>query len=102
MLIMVVFEGFLLVNCGLLFSPEDGASMFLQNAGELLPDCTLSHPMQYSSNKEYIGYMISILQGHTNLLSLDLVENLKTESSRCSGKLTVVPNRYAQNSEFCT
>jgi hypothetical protein len=34
----------------LLFDPEVGGSMFLQNIGELLPDYTVSHPRrQYAS-----------------------------------------------------
>jgi hypothetical protein len=29
---------------GLLFDPEDGGSMFLQNTGELLPNYMVEHP----------------------------------------------------------
>jgi hypothetical protein len=35
---------------GLLFDPEDGGSVFLQNVSELIPDYTVSHPRtQYSA-----------------------------------------------------
>jgi hypothetical protein len=39
---------------GILFEPEDGGSMFLQNVGELRPGYTASHPgRQYSSRFIY-------------------------------------------------
>jgi hypothetical protein len=34
---------------GLLFNPEDGGCMFLQNIGELLPDYMALHPRQQYS-----------------------------------------------------
>jgi hypothetical protein len=43
----------------LLFDPEDGGTMFLQNISKLFPDYTVSHPRRYCTS--FIMSLFSIL-----------------------------------------
>jgi hypothetical protein len=47
----MLIAGFFL---GLLFNPEDGSSMFLQNIGELLPDYAALHSRRFLYGIQFV------------------------------------------------